>query len=158
LAISRVGGSTHHEPPFINPTFTRRIIVTVLKSLTQHQINQGALRCPPNLPKIEFCLGPDCPGAYVLSTATNQTWFYRGKVQGKTTHFRIGSVSEIPLAEAKKQAMQMRAQLANSVNLKPENPQVKDDGISLRNYFQPLLSGQNPNKINCLATGGGSVL
>jgi integrase len=75
----------------------------------------------------------------VLSTATNQTWFYRGKVQGKTTHFRIGSVLTIPLAEAKKQAMQIRAQLANGVNLKPEETQVKDDGISLRNYFQQYL-------------------
>jgi hypothetical protein len=40
--------------------------------------------------------------------------------------------------------------------------QMKDGGTNggtndiLKN--QSLLSGQNPNKINCLATGGGSVL
>lgn len=112
--------------------------MAILKSLTQHQVNQGALRCPPNMHKAELCLG-DCPGLYALATPTSQVWFYRGKVKGKTSHFRIGSVSTIPLAEAKKQAMQIRAQLACGVILKPETTQVKDAGISLRDYFQQYL-------------------
>lgn len=112
--------------------------MAILKTLTQHQINQGALRCPPSMQKIELCLG-DCPGLYALATPTSQVWFYRGKVQGKTSHFRIGTVLAIPLAEAKKQAMQIRAQLANGVNLKAETAQVKDDGITLRDYFQQYL-------------------
>ena len=30
--------------------------MAILKTLTQHQINQGALRCPPNVPKVELAL------------------------------------------------------------------------------------------------------
>jgi hypothetical protein len=39
---------------------------------------------------------------------------------------------------------------------KPELPGLKQLVINLDNG--PLLSGQNPNKINCLASGRGSVL
>ena len=112
--------------------------MAILKTLTQHQINQGALRCPPNVPKVELALG-DCKSLYCLSTPTNQTWYFRGKVQGKTKHFRIGSVSAIPLAEAKAKAMQIRAQLASGVNLKPGTTPVKDDEITLRKYYQQYL-------------------
>lgn len=104
----------------------------ILKSLTQHQINQGALRCPSGKLKVEMCVSN---GLYSLSTPTNQTWYYRGKVQGRTTHFRIGSVLEIPLAEAKKQAMLIRAQLTNGVNLKADTMRVEDEGITLHNFF-----------------------
>jgi len=106
--------------------------MAILKTLTQHQINQGALRCPPNMLKAEICISH---GLYCLSTPTNQTWYYRGKVQGKTTHFRIGNVSSIPLAEAKAKAMQIRAQLASGVNLKAETAPVKADGIRLHDFF-----------------------
>ncbi len=83
--------------------------MAILKSLTQHQINQGALRCPSNVQKIEFCLG-ECPGLYALATATNQTWYYRAKnAEGKTCHVRIGAVSQVPLAEAKKQVTLLRS-------------------------------------------------
>lgn len=108
--------------------------MAILKTLTQHQINQGALSCPPNVQKIELCLG-DCPGLYALVTPTSQVWYYRGKVQGKSSHFRIGNVSAVPLAEAKRQAMLMRGQLANGVNLKPEPVTVKEVGISLHDFF-----------------------
>lgn len=115
--------------------------MAILKTLTQHQINQGALRCPPNIQKIELCLG-DCPGLYALVTPSNQTWYCRGKVQGKSTHFRIGNVSAISLADAKRQAMLIRGQLANGVNLKAETTQVEDVGITLHdffyNHFKPL--------------------
>lgn len=92
--------------------------MAILKTLTQHQINQGALRCPPNVQKIELCLG-DCPGLYALVTPTNQTWYYRAKnVEGKTVHSRIGAVSQVPLAEAKKQVTLLRSQVATTGTLK----------------------------------------
>ena len=98
--------------------------MAILKTLTQHQINQGALRCPPNVPKIEFCLG-DCPGLYALVTPTNQTWYYRAKnADGKTCHARIGPVSQVPLAEAKKQVTLLRSQVATTGTLKPKAPDV----------------------------------
>lgn len=97
--------------------------MAVLKSLTQHQINQGALRCPPNMPKLELCLG-DAPGLYALVTPTNQTWYFRHKnADGKTCHARIGAVSQVPLAEAKKQVTLLRSQIAMVGTL---NPQVSE--------------------------------
>jgi integrase len=114
--------------------------MAILKTLTQHQINQGALRCPTNMQKIELCLG-DCLGLYALVTPSNQTWYCRGKVQGKSTHFRIGNVSAISLADAKRQAMLIRGQLANGVNLKAETTKVNNVGIIhdfFYHHFKPL--------------------
>jgi integrase len=104
----------------------------ILKSLTQHQINQGALRCPPGKLKVEMCVSS---GLYSLSTPTNQTWYYRGKVQGRTKHFRIGNVLEVSLSDAKKQAMLVRAQLVNGVNMKADTTRVEDAGITLHDFF-----------------------
>ena len=115
--------------------------MAILKTLTQHQINQGALRCPPNVQKIELCLG-DCPGAYALITPTSQTWFYRTKVDGRNRHFKIGAVSQVSLADLKKAVAQLRGQLASGVNPKPEPVTVKEVGITLHdffyNHFKPL--------------------
>jgi integrase len=92
--------------------------MAILRTLTQHQINQGALRCPPNIQKIELCLG-DCPGLYALVTPTNQTWYFRHKdFSGKTCHAKIGAVSQVPLAEAKKHVTLLRSQVATVGTLK----------------------------------------
>lgn len=108
--------------------------MAILKSLTQHQINQGALRCPPNMTKIEWCLG-ELPGAYALVTPTNMTWFYRQKVAGKNQHFRIGPVSQVSLADLKKEVTLLRGKIASGVGLKDETVPIKNDSITLHDFF-----------------------
>lgn len=110
--------------------------MAILKSLTQHQINQGALRCPPNRQKIELCLG-DAPGLYALVTPTNQTWYFRHKnADGKTCHARIGAVQQVPLAEAKKQVTLLRSQVATVGTLKPQVAQDKSKSqLTFETFF-----------------------
>lgn len=121
--------------------------MAILKSLTQHQINQGALRCPPNMTKIEWCLG-ELPGAYALVTPTNMTWFYRQKVAGKNQHFRIGPVSQVSLADLKKEVTLLRGKLASGVGLKDETVPIKNDSTTLREYFQKYLERAKQTKIS----------
>ena len=111
--------------------------MAILKTITQHQINQGALRCPPNVQKIEFCLG-DCPGLYALVTATNQTWYYRAKnAERKTVHVRIGAVSQIPLAEAKKKVTLLRSQVATSGTMTSKEAEVESKSeLTFATFFE----------------------
>lgn len=108
--------------------------MAILKNLTQHMINQGALRCPPNVQKIEWCLG-DLPGAYALTTPTNQTWYYRAKQDGKNRHYKIGPVSQVSLADLKKEVTLLRGKIASGVGLKDETGPIKNDGITLHDFF-----------------------
>ncbi len=109
----------------------------ILKSLTQHQINQGALRCPPNMQKVEMCLG-DCKGLYVLVTPTNQTWYFRHKdASGKTCHAKIGAVSQVPLSEAKKQVTLLRSQVAMVGSLKSKETDDKSKSeLTFAKFFE----------------------
>lgn len=111
--------------------------MAILKSLTQHQINQGALRCPPGMQKIELCLG-DFPGLYALVTHTNQTWYYRAKnADGKTVHSRIGAVSQVPLAEAKRQVTLLRSQVAEIGTLKSKRAEDKSESeLDFATFFE----------------------
>ena len=109
----------------------------ILKSLTQHQINQGALRCPPNMQKVEMCLG-DCKGLYVLVTPTNQTWYFRHKdASGKPCHAKIGAVSQVPLSEAKKQVTLLRSQVAMVGSLKSKETDDKSKSeLTFAKFFE----------------------
>lgn len=125
----------------------------ILKNLTQHMINQGALRCPQNVQKIELCLG-DLPGAYALVTPTNQTWFYRQKIAGKNQHFRIGAVSQVSLADLKKEVAQLRGKIASGVGLKndaesQENEDIKELTFAqffAENYYPFVVSRKRTHK------------
>ena len=119
--------------------------MTVLKNLTQHQINQGALRCPPDVQKIELCLG-DCPGVYALATPTNQTWYYRAKVNGKNRHYKIGPVALISLADLKREVTLLRGQLASGIDLKVNTASKMVEGVTLREYFRQYLERAKQTK------------
>jgi integrase len=119
--------------------------MAILKTLTQHQINQGALRCPTNMQKIELCLG-DLPGAYALVTPTNQTWYYRAKLNGKNQHFRIGAVSQVSLADLRRQVTLLRGQLASGTDLKSDVVPKVVEGITLREYFRQYLERAKQTK------------
>jgi len=119
--------------------------MTVLKNLTQHQINQGALHCPPNVQRIELCLA-DLPGAYALVTPTNQTWYYRAKLDGKNRHYKIGPVEQVSLVDLKKQVTQLRGQLASKIDLKGDAAPKNGEGITLREYFRQYLERAKQTK------------
>ncbi len=81
------------------------------------------LRCPEGKARVEL-VDADLPGHYieVRATAPGQgTYYLRYKDgTGKTCHKRIGSTADIPLADARKQAKAIKAEIALGINPKGE--------------------------------------
>lgn len=108
--------------------------MAVLK-ITQNLINRG-LRCPVDKRKSEVA-DADCRGLYALLTATNQTWFYRFKnADGKTQHKKIGAVSEVPLADARRQANALRVQVAAGNTIKASREQAQAKELTFSQFFE----------------------
>lgn len=86
--------------------------------LTQPFIN-NELQCPVGKNRIEFC-DQDMPGLYieVRTTSPGQgTYYLRHKdATGKTCHQKIARTTEMTLADARKQAKQLKAAIALGVN------------------------------------------
>ncbi len=82
--------------------------------LTQSFINND-LRCPEGKSRIEFC-DMDQPGLYVEVRSTSQgsgTFYWRYKDStGKTCHQKIARTSDISLADARKQAKTLKAEIS----------------------------------------------
>ncbi len=78
--------------------------------LQQHMISQ--LQCPSGKSRIEWC-DMDVPGLYVLVSAVGKisTYFLRYKKNGKTCHQKIGRTTEIDLADARKKAKTLKAEI-----------------------------------------------
>jgi len=117
--------------------------MAVLK-LTQATLAQ-CLQLPATAQKYEAC-DADCKGLYALVTAANQVWFFRAKVDGKTSHARIGNVFEVPLAEARKQAVMLRGRVTTSGTLKPETAPKADPTLH-DFFFDVYLSYAKPRKV-----------
>ena len=82
-------------------------------TLTQSQINHH-LQCPAGKQRVEFC-DASLPGLYVLVSAAGNTatFFLRYKDSTKKTcHQNIGRTSDITLADARKQAMTLKVDIA----------------------------------------------
>ncbi|WP_430232618.1 tyrosine-type recombinase/integrase [Nitrosomonas communis] len=92
-----------------------------IAKLTQQEISH--LQCPEDKPRIEYC-DQDTPGLYVEVRATSQgqgTYYLRYKDDaGKTCHQRIGRTTEVTLAEARRQAKKLKAEIALGKNLREE--------------------------------------
>lgn len=70
--------------------------------------------CPADKHRIEFC-DSDLPGLYLLASSAGNTltYFLRYKDStGKTCHHKIGRASDINLADARKQAKTLKAEIA----------------------------------------------
>lgn len=93
----------------------------VLK-LTQAMFPQ-ALQCPEGKSRIELC-DTDLPGLYIEVRGTSPchgTYYLRYKdANGKTCHQRLGSTAEVSLADARKQAKTLKAEIALGTNPKGE--------------------------------------
>jgi len=71
------------------------------------------LQCPPDKNRMEWC-DTDLPGLYVLGSSSGSvlTYYLRYKDStGKTCHQKIKRATEITLAEARKQAKQLKAEI-----------------------------------------------
>ena len=71
------------------------------------------LQCPPDKNRMEWC-DTEVKGMYVLGSSSGSvlTYYLRYKdVHGKTCHQKIGRTSEISLADARKQAKQLKAEI-----------------------------------------------
>lgn len=80
--------------------------------LTENFIRND-LQCPKDKSRIEYC-DSELPGLYVEVRATSQgqgTYYLRYKA-GKTCHQKIARTTEITLAEARKQAKTLKAEIA----------------------------------------------
>jgi integrase len=81
--------------------------------LTQHYIS-NALQCPSDKSRIECC-DQELPGLYVEVRATSQgqgTYYLRYKDStAKTCHQKIGRTSDITLADARKAAKTLKAEI-----------------------------------------------
>jgi integrase len=72
------------------------------------------LKCPHGKSRAEFC-DSEVRGLYLLVSDKGQrTFFWRTKVDGKTTHRKIGRISEITLADARAEVKHLKEEQAQS--------------------------------------------
>jgi hypothetical protein len=111
-------------PVFTTSNFGENTMPIV--KLTPAILTQG-LNCPPGKTRLELC-DADLPGLYieVRATAPGQgTFYYRYKdTIGKTCHKRIGSTTDITLADARKQAKVIKGDIAKGIDPKGEPKKV----------------------------------
>lgn len=87
------------------------VIMAVIK-LTASTLH--TLKCPQGKSRAEFC-DSDTRGLYLLVSDKGQrTFFWRTKIDGKTTHRKIGRVSEITLADARAEVNRLKEEQAFS--------------------------------------------
>lgn len=94
-------------------------------SLTQKKLE--TLSCPAGKSKIEYCCA-ELPGLLleVRSGASSPTWQYRYKVAGKTKYKRIGNLDSHTLAQAKQEAVQLKAEIQNGRDPRAEIQKQKE--------------------------------
>lgn len=101
--------------------------MAILKLTQQHVANN--LICPPGKSQIEYC-DSDMPGMYILVSAKNQghgTYYLRYKDNtGKTCHQKIGRTSDITLADARKQAKTLKAEINLGANPRAEQKKQRE--------------------------------
>ena len=78
------------------------------------QFVASSLQCPPGKTRVEFC-DADLPGLYVDVRTTNPgtgVYYFRYKDKhGKTCHQKLGRVCDLDLAEARKLAKTLKADI-----------------------------------------------
>lgn len=76
--------------------------------------NLTSLKCPAGKQRIEFC-DTEMPGLYLLISDKGQrTFFWRTKIDGKTSHRKIGRITEITLANARAEVKRLKGEQASS--------------------------------------------
>ena len=87
------------------------------------QFIASSLHCPPGKTRVEFC-DSDVPGLYIAVRAASPgegVYYLRWKdANNKTCHTKLGRTIDIDLAEARKAAKQLRAEIALGANPQAE--------------------------------------
>lgn len=72
------------------------------------------LKCPHGKSRAEFC-DSEVRGLYLLVSDKGQrTFFWRTKIDGKTTHHKIGRISEVTLSDARAEVKRLKEEQALS--------------------------------------------
>ena len=84
------------------------------------QFVASSLQCPPGKTRVEYC-DADVPGLYIAVRAASPgqgVWYLRSKnpVTNTTVHTKLGRTIDIDLADARKAAKQLRAEIALGAN------------------------------------------
>ena len=116
--------------------------------LTQHIVN-NELRCPAGKSRIELC-DQELPGLYIEVRATSPgqgTWYLRYKgATGKTCHQKIARTSEITLADARKKAKTLKAEIALGADPKAKSQASKAVPTYAEFFEQKYLPYVQPRK------------
>jgi integrase len=101
--------------------------------LTQNFIN-NELQCPEGKARIEY-VDADLPGLYVEVRASSPgqgTYYLRYKdATGKTCHQKLGRTPEMPLADARRAAKTLKAEVALGAD-----PQARKAVLTYSDYFE----------------------
>ena len=103
----------------------------------------SGLICPPDKKRIEYC-DLDVPGLLIeCRSAPNAvpTWYLRYKADGKTAYTRMGNVQELGSAQARQQAIMLKAQhtLAPKYAVEPKAPMgTMTLDVFMRDHYMPL--------------------
>ena len=116
--------------------------------LTQ-QFVANDLKCPQGKARIEYC-DADLAGLYIEVRATSQgqgTYYLRYKnTVGKTSHQKLGRTQSVTLAEARKQAKTLKAEIALGADPRSE-AKAKKAVLSYSEFFeQHYLPHVQPRK------------
>jgi integrase len=119
-----------------------------IEHLNQNFISQN-LFCPAGKTRIEVC-DRDLPGLYVEVRATNQgqgTWYLRFKDRaGKTCHQKLGRTTDLSLAEARKKAKALKAEIALGADPRGEEKARKEVVTLTELYTQFYAPFVKPRK------------
>jgi integrase len=116
--------------------------------LTQHFVN-NELRSPAGKPRVELC-DADLAGLYIEVRATSPgqgTYYLRYKdSSSKTCHQRIGKTTELSLADARKKAKTLKAEIALGADPKAKSQASKTVPTYAEFFEQYYLPYVEPRK------------
>ena len=118
--------------------------------------NLTTLKCPAGKQRIEYCdTNNESRGIYLLVTDSGQrTFYWRTKVDSKTAHRRIGSISEITLADARAEVRRLKTEQATSSkqgNLSTEVVRIESMTMNdLWDEYYPFAQSTVPRSVKRL--------
>ena len=108
------------------------------------QFVASSLHCPPGKTRIEFCDTTDVPGLYIAVRAASPgegVYYLRWKdANNKTCHTKLGRTIDIDLADARKAAKQLRAEIALGANPQAE-ARANKAVVTVKVFFEEFYLG-----------------
>ncbi len=103
--------------------------------LTDSLLNK--LTCPPGQKRLEAC-DSEVRGLYCLVSETNiKTYFWRTKVNGKTTHIKVGRTTEISLTDAREKVKILKSEQSSPADNSSDSIAAKSKGeMTLSEFWE----------------------